>query len=90
VVAAIAAVEAKNENISAGLGQCVAEMLAARLFNAQEEHSIQHIYGALTTGPIWKFLKLNAQQVLINREDYYVKAPEKILGILSAMVAQTA
>jgi hypothetical protein len=29
----ITLVEAKNENIKAGLGQCVAEMIAAQLFN---------------------------------------------------------
>ena len=30
-------VEAKNENIKAGLGQCIAEMVAAREFNAAEQ-----------------------------------------------------
>ena len=30
----LAVVEAKNENIKAGIGQCVAEMLAAQRFNA--------------------------------------------------------
>ena len=29
-------VEAKNENIKSGLGQCAAEMVAARLFNERE------------------------------------------------------
>ncbi|MEZ4664337.1 MAG: hypothetical protein R2911_42945 [Caldilineaceae bacterium] len=33
----IAIVEAKNENIMSGLGQCVAEMVAAQLFNEREE-----------------------------------------------------
>jgi len=31
----IAIVEAKNENIEAGLGQCMAEMIAAQIFNKQ-------------------------------------------------------
>ena len=41
----IALVEAKNENIKAGLAQCIAEMLAARLFNEQQGNTIDTIYG---------------------------------------------
>ncbi|WP_242056644.1 MULTISPECIES: hypothetical protein [unclassified Nostoc] len=52
-------VEAKKENINAGLGQCVAEMIAAKLFNEQEGNNIKTIYGTVTTGTNWKFLKFN-------------------------------
>ena len=47
-------VEAKNENILNGLGQCIAEMVAAQLFNQQENNSITSIWGAVTTGTIWQ------------------------------------
>ena len=50
-------VEAKNENIKGGLGQCVAEMIAAQLFNEREGNAIDTMYGAVTTGEIWKFLQ---------------------------------
>ncbi|MBD2154519.1 hypothetical protein [Leptolyngbya sp. FACHB-16] len=50
--------EAKNENIKAGLGQCIAGMVAAQQFNQWEGQAIDAIYGAVTTGEIWKFLKL--------------------------------
>lgn len=43
-------VEAKKENINAGLGRCVAEMLAAKLFNEREGNNIKTIYGTVTTG----------------------------------------
>jgi len=39
-------VEAKNEDISGGLGQCAAEMVAARIFNGREGTGISTIYGA--------------------------------------------
>lgn len=45
-------VEAKNENIKGGLGQCAAVMLAAQLFNQQQGNEIKTIYGAVTTGEI--------------------------------------
>jgi hypothetical protein len=32
----VAVVEAKNENMKAGIGQCLAEMVAARLFNERK------------------------------------------------------
>jgi hypothetical protein len=77
-------VEAKNENIKDGLGQCVAEMVAAQLFNQQEQNSITTIYGIVTTGTNWKFLRLIDHQVEIDLNEYYLSEIDKILGILSA------
>ncbi len=54
----IALVEAKNDNIQSGLGQCMAETIAAQIFNQRQENDIQTIYGVVTTGSIWKFFKL--------------------------------
>ncbi|MTJ55896.1 hypothetical protein FJR38_26175 [Anabaena sp. UHCC 0253] len=75
-------VEAKNENIKGGLGQCAAAMLAAQLFNEQEGNEIKTIYGAVTTGDIWKFLKLEGTDIFIDLNNYYIKELNKILGIL--------
>ena len=76
-------VEAKNENIKGGLGQCVAEMIAAQLFNEREGNAIDTIYGAVTTGEIWKFLQLVGAVASIDLSDYYlVRDVPKILGIL--------
>jgi hypothetical protein len=76
-------VEAKNENIKGGLGQCVAEMLAAQMFNAREGNGIDTIYGAVTTGEIWKFLKLVGTVASIDLSDYYiVRDLDKVFGIL--------
>jgi hypothetical protein len=76
-------VEAKNENIKGGLGQCVAEMIAAQLFNEREGNAIETIYGAVTTGEIWKFLKLVGAVAAIDLSDYYiVRDVSTILGVL--------
>ncbi|MDV3347252.1 hypothetical protein D0962_28600 [Leptolyngbyaceae cyanobacterium CCMR0082] len=76
-------VEAKNEDIKGGLGQCIAEMVAAYRFNQKQEEEISTIYGVVTTGVIWKFLRLTYPIVAIDLEEYYVKEIDKILGILS-------
>ena len=76
-------VEAKNENIKAGLGQCIAEMVAAQKVNQREGNAINTIEGAVTTGTDWKFLQLSASTVFIDSKDYYINEIERILGILS-------
>nr|VFK06092.1 MAG: hypothetical protein BECKLPF1236A_GA0070988_1000127 [Candidatus Kentron sp. LPFa]VFK22641.1 MAG: hypothetical protein BECKLPF1236C_GA0070990_1000124 [Candidatus Kentron sp. LPFa] len=82
----IAVVEAKNERIMAGMGQCVAEMVAVSIFNEKEGTPLPRVYGAVTTGHAWKFLKLEGNTVYIDIEDYYIKNPGKIVGILTFMM----
>ncbi|MBP0028835.1 hypothetical protein [Roseofilum sp. Guam] len=90
----IIVVEAKKENINAGLGQCAAAMVAAQIFNATHESSLEdsadyinRIYGAVTTGSIWQFLKLDKKQLSIDLSEYYLKDVNKILGILASGIA---
>ncbi len=82
----ITVVEAKKENINAGLGQCAAEMVAAQIFNQQAAIEIKTIYGAVTTGSIWQFLKLEAQTLTIDLSEYYLKDVNKVLGILASSI----
>jgi hypothetical protein len=83
----IAIVEAKKEDIRGGLGQCGAEMLAARLFNEQEGNNIPIIYGAVTSGTVWRFLKLEGNVIYIDPIEYYLRDVGKILGILLSAIA---
>ena len=86
----IALVEAKNADVKLGLGQCVAEMIAAQRFNAERENSIPYIYGTTTSGTDWLFLKLEGQKLHIDMAVYTIAQCGKILGILSSMVEQKA
>jgi len=79
-------------------GQCIAGMVAAQHFNQREGQPIDAIYGAVTTGEIWKFLKglpevapatslsklkLTNTTGSIDLTDYYISPNlNKILGIL--------
>ncbi|MFB2967679.1 hypothetical protein ACE1CD_01780 [Aerosakkonema sp. BLCC-F183] len=82
----ITVVEAKKENINAGLGQCAAEMVAAQIFNERSATEIKTIYGAVTTGSIWQFLKLEGQTLSIDLTEYYLKDVNKIIGILASSI----
>ncbi|MDG4550911.1 MAG: hypothetical protein P9F19_06365 [Candidatus Contendobacter sp.] len=88
----LAIVEAKNDQVTNGLGQCIAEMIAARIFNDREGNSIGSIYGAVTTGSAWKFLKYENENdvVYIDRPEYYIADVRKIMGILVKMMRQEA
>ncbi len=79
-------VEAKKENLNAGLGQCIAEMVAAQLFNQQHETPTDRVHGAVTSGTNWRFLELQDQTVTIDLDEYYLADINKILGILMSGV----
>jgi hypothetical protein len=82
----VAVVEAKNDNIKSGLGQCAAEMLAAQTFNERRANPIPSVFGAVTTGSLWMFLRLTAELVSIDRTEYHIAQVERTVGVLSAMV----
>ena len=75
-------VEAKNENIVAGVPQCLAEMVAALRFNAAQDLPSRPVFGAVTTGIQWRFLKLDGVQAFIDAAEYPIQNPKKIFGIL--------
>ena len=83
-------VEAKKDDLLIGLGQCVSEMVAAQRFNAEKENDIRCIYGATTSGTDWKFLRLEGKCLHIDMTIYTIERCDRILGILSSMVAQKA
>ncbi|MGL5060835.1 MAG: hypothetical protein ACRC62_12735 [Microcoleus sp.] len=85
---AVALVETKNENLKSGLAQCIAEMVAAELFNEQQGNGIKKIYGVVTIGTIWQFLKLENRVISIDLSEYYIKDINKILGILVSAIRQ--
>lgn len=83
----LAVVQAKQENIKGGLGQCAAEMVAAQVFNAREGTGVAAVHGAVTTGDMWRFLRLEGAALTIDTEQYPIARVERVLGVLMAIVA---
>jgi hypothetical protein len=81
-------VEAKRGELETGLGQCVAEMLAAQNYNQLKNRNIPTIYGCVTSGTLWQFLKLEGSDVTIDPTNYLVTPVQKILGILKWILSQ--
>ena len=82
----IAVVEAKKEDMALGIGQYLAEMVAARIFNQRRPKPIATIYGVVTTGNVWKFLRLVGTTAYVDVAEYHIKEVERIVGILLSML----
>ncbi len=79
-------VEAKNQDINSGLGQCGAEMIAAQIYNAKNNNAIDVIYGCVTTGALWRFLRLENKTLYIDRVEIPLEPVERLLGIFLQIV----
>ena len=53
----ISLVEAKDEDLDWGLGQCAAQVYGAHRFNIAEGNEMPVLYGCATTGIEWQFLR---------------------------------
>jgi len=85
----VAIVEAKNDQIRTGLGQCIAAMVAARMSNEQAGLPGTPIHGAVSTGAAWRFLRLRGDIVAMDLPEYFIDNLPKIMGILRAIVEAT-
>jgi hypothetical protein len=82
----VSVVEAKKEDINGGIPQCIAELIAAQIFNDQEGVSREVLYGIVTTGTDWKFLEMRGTNVIIDGDIYFLADVEKVVGIVLSML----
>lgn len=54
----VSIVEAKKANLEAGYGQCAAQLVAALRFNQRHADPKPFVYGCVSTGRVWRFLRL--------------------------------
>lgn len=83
---AIVVIEAKKADLKVGIGQCIAEMVAAQRFNQASDRPVSAIYGCISSGTQWRFLKLENSVVTIDLTDYPLLPVEVILGFLVWMI----
>jgi hypothetical protein len=74
--------EAKKADLKSGMGQCIAEMVAAQRFNQANQQAIATIYGCVSNGEQWRFLKLENQAVTVDLTDYPLPPIAPILTML--------
>jgi len=79
-------VEAKKNDVESGLGQCVAQMVTAALFNQADGEPTAPVFGCVTTGETWQFLRLRGTVAQIDRRRFYIDNPQGILAALQRIV----
>lgn len=77
-----AAVETPWEFLTPGLGHCAANLVALRLYNQKDGAERSAVYGCATSGNVWRFLKLEADTLFIDKTEYHLSNLPAILGIL--------
>ncbi len=78
----LAVVEAKREDLIGGLGQCAASMVAIQEFNARDGTNMSAVFGCVTSGSVWRFLRLAGTSLSIDRQEYYLRDVGKVVGII--------
>ncbi len=78
--------EAKRNDIEAGLGQCAAQLVAAQLFNERAGQPGRPVFGCVTTGDVWQFLRLDGQELVIDSSRRYINRVGAVLAALLAAV----
>jgi hypothetical protein len=83
----VAVVEAKKNDVEAGLGQCIAQMVAARAFNEASGRPERLMYGCVTTGESWQFLRLVGDAAELDGRRFYL---DNVAGVLAALLTIVA
>ncbi len=85
IVPILAIVEAKKDDMDAGLPQCAAELYASYLLNKGRP---AQLYGCVTVGTDWKFLCFHGdnRRVVVDDDIYFISEPAKLLGVLCQIV----
>lgn len=83
----VAIVEAKhNQDLYDAMPQCIAEMYAAKIFNEAEKNPVPTIFGAITNGYEWLFLKLENFTAVADIERYNLKNLSELLGVWQKII----
>lgn len=74
--------EAKKHDMDDGLGQCAAQLLGACRYNEQAGRPVTRLYGCVTTGECWQFLRLGGNDLQIHPERFAINQVSRILWVL--------
>jgi len=84
----IAIAEAKRESLETGLGQCVAQMYGANIYNHKHGEDTNKIYGCVTTGDLWQFMKLEDKVLTIDPNVIYLNELARILSYFNSIIKE--
>ncbi len=62
-------------------------MYAGRIFNERRGSARAVTHGVVTTGNVWRFLRLSGDVAEVDMGEIYIHQIDRILGVLLAMTA---
>ncbi len=75
-------VEAKKNDMDVGLAQCAAEMIGARVYNEKDGKPVPVVYGCVTTGMTWQFLKLENDELIVDPNRFELGEIDRVLWMI--------
>jgi len=78
-------VEAKRDDFDLGWAQCLAEMIAAQIYNESEKIPV---YGIVTNGEGWQFGKLTEKQLLRQPGFFLIQNLDTLLGAVKFVFSE--
>jgi hypothetical protein len=84
----ITVVEAKKADIELGLGQCIAQMVGAMVFNDAAGEPQRPVFGCVTNGEGWQFIRLDESAAVIDTKRYYTLDLGTVLAVFREIVAR--
>lgn len=82
----VVVIEAKKDDLMNGYGQCIAGMVGLQRFNRREKRDRPFVYGGVTTGSLWRFMKLEGATLTHDKNEFATKSTDELLGALVAMI----
>jgi hypothetical protein len=58
--------------------------------NERENTTISTVYGCVTSGTVWKFLDYRDKILRVDKDDYYIREVDKLLGIFSVIMTENS
>lgn len=82
----ICMVEAERNDFELGKPQCMAQMIGAKVYNQKYGKNIETIYGCVTTGTEWLFMKLQDKCIYIHPQNIYLEPLPRLLGVWQSII----
>ena len=78
--------EAKLGLIDGSVDQAAAQMIGMRVFNEKKGHPEEVIYGSVTDGITWRFLKLEGNNFYVDTHKFTIDNLPLLLGVLQKII----
>ena len=78
--------ESKLGFVDRGVDQAAAQMLGVKFFNQHRGYIVKVVHGVVTDGKSWRFLKLEDDNLYVDKSNYSTADLPLVLGVLQEII----